>query len=321
MADYVNTLKSSLFIKSGAILPIPDDGFIEQTDEMVINPSPTMEEFKRISSKLGTTDSYVDTCHATLDHTLNTYMRSNDKSGIALDTIPEIGELLKTCGFDESIAAGTGVTYTNSQAPKNSSAVANIDGWEYSMTDSLVGDLTITADIGKPLQASAKLSAFLDNEGVPTAVAAPTVALSDEGLVLMTCSDIVLVDGTAVAADQITIAMGAEVSEMYALGDKGFSLDDYVIKVTATFFVENPNYADAIAKLNAQSVDTLDLKFGTDSTGALIDGKSIHITAGLAKASTYSDSAENSKIKRSFTYLLQGDASGQNIKIGYGTFV
>ena len=151
MADYVNTLKSSLFIKSGAILPIPDDGFIEQTDEMVINADIPVTEFKRISSRLGATDSYADSCHSTFTHTLNTNMRSNDKSGLALDTVPEIGELLKTCGFDESIAAGTGVIYVNSQAPKRSSAVMNIDGWQYTATDGLVGDLTITGEIGKPI--------------------------------------------------------------------------------------------------------------------------------------------------------------------------
>jgi len=321
MSDYINTKKSALFLLSGATLPVPPANFLEQTEEFVVNPQPTVEEYNRISARLGTTDSYADTCHVTMDQTVKHMMRTQNKAGTAFDTVPSYGELLKVCGFDESVTSAVGmetVIYKSSQSPAKGSAVMNIDGHQYTATDTVVGDATFIFEIGKPAMIEAKLSGFFDNQGIPTAVASPTVTLSDEDLLIMSCADIMLADGTSVEADKITITMGAEIAKKYALNAKDFSINDYVIKMTADFSPENVNYADAITKLNAGTVEAILISLGTDQTGALINGKSVEIKANYAKASTFTDSIQDSNVKRSFTWILQAPLTESlRLKMGY----
>jgi len=318
---YLNTKRSALFLKEGATLPVPPANFLELTDEFVVNPNPTVEEFNRVSAMLGGTDSYADTCHVTLSQSISHMMRTNDKGGTALDTVPECAELFKVCAFDEVVSAGTGVTYTNSQAPKKGSAVLNIDGKQFTSTDSIVGNATFTFEIGKPARFDATLSGFLDNEGIPTDQAAPSTTLSTEDLLMMTCTDIFLADGTKLQCDAITIEMGAQVGEKYALEVKEYQITDYIIKLTASFFVDSANYKDAQQKLIDQDVDAIEIKLNTDASGALVDGKSLQIRAGSAKASSYQDSVQDSTVKRSMTWLLRPTGStGKNLEFTYGTF-
>ena len=76
---YINTKRSALFLKDGATLPTPPANFIELSEEFVVNPEPTVEEFNRVSALLGGTDSYADTCHVVLNQDISTMMRTNDK--------------------------------------------------------------------------------------------------------------------------------------------------------------------------------------------------------------------------------------------------
>jgi len=318
---FLNTKRSALFLLAGSTLPVPPANFLEVNDEFVINPNPTTEEFNRISSLLGGTDSYADTCHVTFSQNFSHYMRTNDKGGAALDTPPPCAELFKVCGLDETVTAGTNVSYTNSQSPQVGSAVFNIDGKQFEGKGSVVGDATFEFEIGKPAVFSANLSGFLDNEGIPTDVAAPAITLSDEDLLMMTCTDIFLEDGTQLNCDKITIAMGAQISEKYALGIKTNQMTDYVIKVTADFFVDSANYKDAQNKLINQSVEAIEIKLNTDTSGALQNGKSLDITLGKCKVSTYQDSVQDSTVKRSMTWLARpATTAGDNIVFKYGTF-
>jgi hypothetical protein len=75
-----------------------------------------------------------------------------------------------------------------------------------------------------------------------------------------------------------------------------------------------------MTKLNAGTTEAIVIKLGTDGTGALINGKSIEITADVAKASMFEDSVDKSRIKRSFTWLLRPNASEKNITIKHGFF-
>ena len=442
---YMNTKKTALFVKSGSTLPVPPLNFYEATAEFVINPNPTVTEIDRISGKLGGKDSYTDTCHATFSQSISHNMRSNDSAATALATIPEYGEMLKTCAFDEqlvttlilssvvgltvgtvltgdtssatgtvlyidtvnaavvvgsvtgvftaggeglntaaftSTSAGVGVRYVNSQTPVRSSMVAMVDGKKFRMTDSVVGDATFTFDIGKVAMLDVALSGFMDESGVPsdatlilssvvgltvgtvltgdtsgasgtvqtitgttvelinvtgtftaagetlntssyTATSAtqgtPNVTLSTEPCLIVSCGDIITAGGTTVSADKITIAMGADIQELYAMGLKEFNVNDYVIKLTADFYVDSANYADAITKLNAETAEAIIVKLGTNQTGSLINGKSIEFRADLGKASAFTDSVDKSRVKRSFTWLLRGNAANENLmlKVGY----
>lgn len=320
----LNTKKSVLFVKSGASLPVPPANFFEVSDEFVINPTPTINEYNRISGKLGTTDSYADSAHTVLTQSFTHMMRSNNVAADALETVPDYGELLKIGGFDETIVTATPgqetVTYTNTQAPVVGSGIAHVDGKKFTMTNSMVADLSFLFEVGKAAQLDASVSAFLDNSGVPTDLANPAVTLSPEPLLIVSQADVITAGGTAVKADRISIEMGADIQELYALGLKEFNLADYVIKVTADYYVDGANYADAITKLNAETTEAITIKLGTNNTGALINGKSVYITADVAKASAFVDSTDKSKVKRSFTWILRPNGSDVNLSIKHGFF-
>ena len=320
---YLNTKKEALFFKGGAVLPVPPANFFEVSEEFVINPEPTVEEFNRVSGKLGTTDSYVDSCHTIFTQTLSHMMRSSDVAATALATTPEYGEMLKLCGFDETIDTTPGaesVTYTNSQTPIPGSGIAFVDGKKFTMTNGVVGDATFNFEIGKVAKLDVALSGFIDDSGVPTDVATPSVTLNDEPTLIVSCGDIITAGGAAIAADSITIAMGADIQEFYALGLKEFNLSDYVIKLTADFYVDGANYADAITNLNAETAEAIVIKLGTNKTGALINGRSVEITADVSKANTFTDSTDKSRVKRSMTWLLRPNGADENISIKHGFF-
>jgi hypothetical protein len=149
-----------------------------------------------------------------------------------------------------STSAAETVTYSNSQAPVRGSGIAYVDGKKFTMTDTLVGDATFNFEIGKPAMLDVSLQGFLDNKGIPTSEANPTVSLNAENQLIVSCGDIITAGGTTISADKISITMGADIQELYALGLKEFNINDYVIKLTADFYVDGTDYADAITKLN-----------------------------------------------------------------------
>jgi hypothetical protein len=320
----INTKKTALFLKSGDTLPVPPANFIEVSEAILLTPTITIEEFKRINGKLGSNDSYADTCDATISQTITHRMRTQDKAGTAFDTVPEYGELLKIGGFDQTIDTATAgeetVIYTNSQTPLKGSAIAYIDGYKHTMTGSIVADLTFNFNIGKAAEISGALSAFIDNKGIATAEAIPTVTLSDENILIVGCTDIMTAGGGTVKADSITITMNSEVEKFYGMNLKEYSMNDYMIKVEASFYPENADYNAAMTKLTSETVEAIIIKLGTGTAGALVNGKSVQITASLAKASNVSDSNEQGNVKRTFTWLLQGDSTGKAIEIKHGFF-
>lgn len=311
----INTKKTALFLKSGGTLPVAPANFIELDAELALTPNIPVEEFKRVNGSLGQNDSYADTCKATITGvSINHKMRMSNSAGDNLDAVPEYGELLKIGGFTETIGVDT-VVYTNTQTPVKGSAVAYIDGWKQTMTGSVAADLSFDFSIGKAGVITASLSAYLDNKGVAVSATNPTVTLSPEPCLMVNCTDIITAGGTAVKADKITIAMGADIQDFYGLGLKEFSMQDYSIKVTADFYPENADYNVAINKINSQTVEALVIKLGTDNSGALVDGKSVLIECDTAKASSFSDSIDKSTLKRSFVWLLQGS---EQISIKHG---
>ena len=315
----VLTKKTSLFLLSGGVLPVAPANFIEVSEELLLTPTVATEDFKRINGSLGSNDSYADTCDITITQSISTKMRFSNSAATALDTPPEYGELLKIGGFDETIDTTLGaetVTYTNTQTPALGSAVAYLDGNKHSMTGSVAADLTFNFPIGKAATVDASLSAFLDNSGVAVAEANPAVTLSPEGCLIVGCADIMTAGGTTIVPDNISIAMGSSIEKFYGMGLKEFQLTDYMIVVTADFYPENANYNDAINLLIADTTEAIDIKLGTNA-GALVNGKSVHITCATAKAQTFTDSADKSTVKRSFSWLLTGT---NQISIAHGFF-
>lgn len=320
----LNTKKSALFLKSGGTLPVASANFLEVGEAVLLNPTITIEEFKRINGKLGSNDSYADTCDATISQTITHKMRSTNIAGDALDTLPEYTELLRIGGFDYAVDTTTPgeetVIFTNTQAPINGSAVAYVDGYKQTMTGSVVADITMNLNIGKAAEISASLSAFIDNKGIATAEATPDVTLNSNPVLLVSCTDIFTAGGDVIKPDSVTITMGSEIGKFYGMGLKEYSMTDYMIKVEASFFPDNADYNTAMTKIASETVEALEIKLGTGAGGDLVNGKSVLINCPLAKASNVSDADTDGKVKRTFTWLLQGDSEGESITIKHGFF-
>jgi len=318
---YMNTLKSAVFIKAGNELPTPPANFFEVAEEFVINPNPTVEEYKRISGKLGTLDTYTDTCHATFSQKFTHKMRSSNSAGDNLAAVPEYGEVLKICGFEEIIDTQTEgqekVTYKNSQTPVRGSGIFYVDGKKFTATDTLVGDVSFNFEVGKVATMDVTLNGFLDNNGVPVDEPNPTVALNEEPLLVVGCTDFIKVDGTKIPADKITIEMGSSIDEFYALGKKEFNLTDYAIKLTADFYVDKADYTNAINDLNSGQIQTIHIVLGKQGN-SIANGKTVFFSANTAKSYKIEDTIDKNTLKRSITWLLQPDTYGVNIAFTTG---
>ncbi len=317
----MKTTKSALFLTATGTLPVLPAGFIELSEELVITPTIATEDIKIINGMLGSNDTIVDTCDNTVTPSITHRMRTSNIAGTALETPPSYGTLLKIGGFSETIT-GTGatgvVTYKNTQTPVTGSAIMYIDGYKQTATASVAADLSFDFTVGKVATITGTLSAFLDNNGVATVQAAPTITPSVEKFLMVACTDIITAGGVTLKAESVKIAMGAEVNKFYGMGLKEFSLDDYKIMVTATFYPDSADYNNAVNALNAQTIQAIDIKLNTTTGGVLVDGKSVQITAALAKASTFTDSSDKKTLKREFTWLLQGNSAGEAITIIHG---
>lgn len=320
---YLNTRKSSFYLNAGATLPTPPTGFIETTEPAIINPTVDTITFKRVSAKLGNTDSYVDTNKNMISQSITHQIRTSNIAADALATPPEFAPLLKICGFDETIDTGTPgqetVIYTNSQTPVKGSGIFYLDGKKFTSTDALVSDLTITGQAGQIATLSANVQGYLDNAGIPVNETPAATTLSSESVVGLTTIDVITAGGSTIACDQFTITTNPEITNIYATGDKSHEISDYDMVIELSFFVDSANYADAMTKLNNQTVEAIDIKLNTVA-GALVSGKSVHITAPLAKARSFTDSDDQSKVKRTFTYGLQLDGSDTALSIAMGYF-
>ena len=317
----LNTKKTALFLKSGANLPTLPDNYLEVTEPIVLNQEMSMEEFRRLNGKLNSNDSYVDICDKTVNQSITHNMRV---TGATFTDVPEYAELLKIGGFDMAIDDTTAgeeyITFKNTQTPLRGSAIVLLDGYKHTLTGSVVADVSMNFPIGKAATIEASLQGFIDNNGVATSEAMPAVALNENPVLIVSCGDVVTADGVTLKPDNISISMGAEIEKLYAMGLKEFNLNDYKAVMEISFYPDNADYNLAQTKLNNQDIDSIDLKLGTDATGVLVNGRSVHITCTNAKAMSSSDSDEQGKIKRSFTYLLQNDVNDTAITIKSGFF-
>jgi len=322
-----NTTKSALFVKSGGVLPVAPANFIESTSPVLINPDIASTDFKRVSGKLNATESYVDVANAQASFSIEHMMRSNNKAGTALSTPPEYSELLKICGFDEaidtSVPSNEFITYTNTQTPVLGSAVAVLDTNQFTFTGSLASDLTMEFEAGASAKISAGLQGYIDS-ATPTVVAQPSVTLSSEPLMIVSNYSTVVLGGVTLKPDKVTISTNPEIADNYTMGGanglKSKQMTDYSLTCTIDFYVDNADYDREITAIESQSTATLDIKVGTDNTGTLVNGQSMHLTAGLVKTETQSDSDENNQLKRSVTYKILNGASDIALSMRVGFF-
>lgn len=323
----MNTQKTALFLQSGAVLPVPPSNFIESTTPVLITPTITAEDFKRISGKLNSTDSYVDTCNSQVNFSLTHYMRSSNIAQDDLAAVPEYGELLKVCGFDETIDSlvpgSEFVTYTNTQTPVLGSAVGYVDGQKFEFTDSLTSDMSLEFQIGQPAQIVSNIQGFVDNP-IPVIEANPAVILNEEPLMIVSCASLTLLGGTVLKPDRVVFATNPEIADFYTMGGtnglKSKSMTDYALTCTIDFFVDNADYDREINAIKNQTSATLEIDVATDDASALVNGKSLQVTCEVVKTNDYTDSDENNVLKRSVTYKVQNGTNDVALTLKTGFF-
>lgn len=319
----LNTKAFAFFVQQGASLPTPPNKFIELSEKLIFAPTVKNERFKRYNGKLGANDTYSDTCDIVLEGaTINHKMRTQNKAGDALDTVPEYADLMKLIGFTEAIDTTTPnqetVTYTwnTNSAPALGSAVYFLDGKKQTMTNTIAMNGSFEFNVGEPAMLNCSMSAFVDNKGVSTNEANPTVTLSTEDCIMVDCNTIYTEDGTQLQASNLTIDMGAQINKFYGTSLKEYETTDFEPTITAEFYLDDADYNDAINNLINQSTVNISVKIGTDENGNSVSGKTVEFTITNVKFENYSDSDDQDSIKRTHELLLTAD-SEFSIKTGY----
>ncbi len=324
----LSTKKSALFAQSGDVLPVPPSSFIETTEPVIITPEFTSVDINRLDGKMNSSDSIVDTCNVKTSFEAKTNMRSNNVAADALDTPPEYGLLLKCAGFDEVIDTATPseetVTYTNNNVSVPAcSAITYLDGRKHTMEGSLVSDTTIGLTVGEPATITNAFSGYLDSaEGI--AEANPAVTLTDEPVLIVSCADVITLDGTCIPVKTATIKMENETSELYTMGGacglKKNEVTDYKLTLELVFYVDSATYDRDAALIEAGLAKVVVIKLGLDDTSTEINGKSVVITCDLAKATTYADSDADNLLSRTLTMRLM-DGTNPAVSIANGFFL
>ena len=321
----INTKKTALFLAIGAIPPTPVVGFVETMEPVVITPEFAQVDIARISGKLNTKTSVTDTCRTKTSFDVKHTMRTSDKAATALDTPPEYGLLLKAAGFDETIDTTLGaetVIYTNStDTLPHVSAVAFLDGQKFTFTDSLACGVTLDLKAGEVATITNNFAGYMDS-ATPTVEANPTVTLTDESALVVSCADIVTYDGTSLPLENVTIKMNEEMQDIYTVGGadgiKSNFVSDYALELTADFYVDSATFGREALNVESGDMKEIIVKIGLDSTSTEVNGKTVVLTASLAKTITYSDTVDKDLLKRSVTYRLMDNATpALSIKNGF----
>ena len=322
----ISTKKTALFVSPTATPPTPPVGFVEVTEVVLPTPEFSEIEINRLTGKMNTKDTVIDLCRVKTSFDAKTNMRSNDVSALALDTLPEYGLLLRCAGFDEVVDTATAgqetVIYSNNNVSiPTSSAVVFVDGNKLTMTDSLVCGTTIDMKVGSPATVTNNFQGYMDDaKGIVEAN--PTVTLTDEPILVVSCADIITLDGTCLPIESAVIKMNEQVADIYTLGGacgiKKNEITDYALTLDLTFYVDKAEYGREATLIENGEAKAVVIKLGLDKTSTLVNGKSVEITIDLAKATTYSDSSSNDLLSRTLSMrLFDGTNPAVVIKNGF----
>ena len=322
----ISTKKTSLFVSPNETLPTPPAGFIETTDAVIPTPEFTSVDINRLTGKMNTKDSVVDLCRVKTSFDAKMNMRSNDVGGSALSNPPEYGLLLKCAGFDETIDTATAgqetVTYSNNnEVMPTVSALVYLDDNKLSMTNSLVCGTKIDMKIGEPATVTNTFQGYLDDaKGVKEVN--PAVTLTEEPILIVSCADVILLDGTCLPIESATIAMNEVVADLYTMGGscglKKNLITDYALTLELGFFVDKDSYGREASLIESGQAKAVVIKLGLDKDGNFVNGKSVEIKCDIAKADKYSDSSNNDMLSRTLTLrLFDGSSPAVQIKNGF----
>ena len=320
----VNTRKSVIFLKAGAVLPVPPADYIETTEEVIVTPIFSEIGLNRLTGNMNDSTSAIDTCKTSTAFNIKHEMRA---TGSTFDKPPEYGELLKIGGFKEVISAGVSVKYVNElDLIPNGSAVYFMDGNKSTMKDSLVADLTFDFKIGSPALIDGKITGFIDS-AESTKEANPTVVKSSESLLMVSCMDVITIGGVKIPVEEATIKVNPTIQEIYTMGGvagikKNF-ITDYALELSITFFVDQATINREASAIEAGTFETVEILLGVDRTSGAVNGETVKFSASLSKAVIYSDKKSKDMLSRTVTYRLMNDPAKNNVALSilHGTIV
>jgi len=326
----ISTRKTALFLNAGQpTLPVAPANFVETSEPTIITPEFTSIDIDRISGKLNGKTSIVDLCKTKVSFDAPHTMRTSNKAGTALDTPPEWGILLVAAGFDETVDTGTPseetVTYTNNNDKVNqSSASVYMDGQRFDMTNSIVSGTTMNFTVGEVANISNNISGFID-DSVPVADPNPTIVLSEEKVLVVSCSDLVTDAGVVIPVKSAVISTNSDIQEIYTMGGstdglKSTFVSDYSLEVVLEFFVDDATFEREAVAIKSGTVSELVIKIGLDDTSTEVNGQSVVITCPMSGVTTYADSADTDLLSRSVTYRIYDSGATPAISIVNGFF-
>lgn len=322
--EKMNTRNFSIFLKSGATLPVAPANFLEVSDKVFLNPKPKVESYERFNGTLLTKDTFADTCDTTQEGvTLTHLMRFSNNAQDALGTPPAYAEMLKIGGFTETIDTTTPgqetVTYTlnKNSSPSLGSGLYYIDGYKQSMTNTIAMNIAFNLEVGMNAKVTGTMNTFVDNEGIPVAEANPAVTLDNiNPLQIVGCTDLYSEDGTQViGVSKISIDLGAQLQKFYGMSLKEYTTTSFEPTITVDFPLDKSDYANAITLLKNQTYFDIVVEIGRIN-GVLTSGKSTKFTITNCKLSDFTDADDKDTVKRTHNIALTPE-SEFTIKLGY----
>ena len=317
----VKTNRSSLFLHQSLTLPVAPAEFIEVNQALVVVPDFATIDTNRLTGAMNAKDASIDTCRTSTAFLASVDMREtgtttlNVKSGYA--------ELLKISGFEEASAPAID-TYELINSSSNigrGSAIVYMDDNKFEMTNTLVGSTEMDFQIGQIAKCNTTLSGYMDS-AIPVAEANPTVTLSDENLHIVSCLDIVTVDGTVIPAEGIVIATNPDIANTYTMGGasglKEDTITDYALTCAITFPVDSAVFGREASMIEAGDIVAIRIVIGADTNGLPVDGHSTLFLANTTKAVTYSDTVNNDLLQRVLTLRLYDDGEAPALSIVTG---
>lgn len=304
----------SLILVDALGVPAAGD-FLETTEPVILNPTVSSGEYQRTTGKKNSKSTYIDTNHSTVSFSIPGFLRGNDTTGAALDTVPKISSLFKMCGLSETVVATVGsesVTYEPTQDAITGGYVTSYtDGYKRELTGAL-GNLSIEFTVGEPVKFSAEMMAYV-SALAPTAAANPSVTLDTNELLICNKVSVVTIAGSTFNAKSGTLNMNHTIEDIYAVGLGSYESADFAPTIELNGF-KTAGDESAWTDLTSRAAKQIIVQFGS------VNGKAAKIVVDAAVVSAVEESADQNKIASKVTYNCErSEAVTEGFKIVYGT--
>lgn len=303
----INPTRSALYLIQQETLPITPAGFIEVNTPLVVVPNFQTVETNRLSGAMNSKETVVDTCRTMTSFLASVNMR---ESGAVLTEKSEYAELLKISGFEETVGADTYTLSNQVDAIARGSARVYMDGQRFDMTNTLVGSTEMLFEVGSPAVINTTLTGYLDS-ATPTPETNPTPELNQNGLLIVSCADVITIDGTIIPAQAIGITTNPEIANIYTMGGaeghKSDVITDYGLLLAITFPVDSAVFGREASLIETGQISAIRIVLNNGSDGTPVNGESVVIMADTARAVTYEDEVNEQLLQRILSLRLYDD--------------